>query len=715
VFPTIRFVRIWLSVAIVLIAAAAHLHEPTTLLLLRNAVFDAYQRARPRDYLPAPVRIVDIDEESLRRFGQWPWPRTRIAELVRELNRLGAAAIAFDVVFAEPDRTSPTQVLPAWGQNQALRLLMEQLPDHDEQLRHAVARAPVVTAFVLTDQAGLRPPAVKAGFATAGADPRPFLPAFAAGLTTLEAIEAAAAGNGAINIVRDADGIGRRVPVLLRLGDALYPSLAAEALRVAQGADTFVARSAGASGEESFGAHTGLIDVRIGAVTVPTDANGQLWMYFTPPLAERFVPAWKILAGALDRAEIEGQILFVGSSAVGLHDIHATPLGVSMPGVVMHAQFVEQVINGVFLRRPDWARGAEILLMAVLGVVIIAFGPRLGALWLAVVCGVVLVVAASVSWFGFLKAGLLLNPIFPAGVVVAIYLVSSLLRHMQTEREQRWIRSAFSTYISPNLVEELVRNPDQLSLGGERRELTFVFTDLEGFTSLVEKSAPDAIVPLLNEYLDGMERIAFRHDGTIDKIVGDALHLIFGAPVAQPDHADRAVACALEMDAFGQDFARRKRADGIPFGVTRIGVNSGRAVVGNFGGFLRFDYTAHGDAINTAARLESANKFFGTRLCVSAATAALCRTFAGRPIGDLVLKGKTEGVTTFEPLADGTAGSPRAAVYLHAYRLLEAADPAARAAFEALCRDHPEDGLAAFHLRRLKQGETGTRIVMGGK
>ena len=712
---TIGLARIWFCFLIIVAAAAIHLQEPLWLSHLRDPVFDTYQRIRPRTYQPAPVRVIEIDEESLRRIGQWPWPRTRVAELVAALHRLGAAVIAFDVLFAEPDRTSPARVLPEWGDQPALRMLMEELPDNDERLRDSVASANVVTAFALAAVGGVRVPQLKAGYAIAGTDPGPFVPAFETAVTTLEMIESVARGNGAINVIRDLDGVGRQVPLVLRLGNSLYPSLAAEALRVAQGATTFVIKTAGASGETNFGAATGITSVRIGAFTVPTDAHGQVSIYFTPSVPERSIPAWKVLAGEVDPENIEGQILLIGTSATGLHDLHATPLGVQMPGVMLHAQLIEQVIHDVHLVRPDWAKGAEVLLMAGLGTLIVLIGPWVGALWMAVICAITLALAFAWSWFAFADHGMLFNPLVPAMIVVAVYLTSSLLRHMQTEREQRWIRSAFSTYVSPNLVEELVKNPALLSLGGERKEMTFVFTDLEGFTSLVERSAPDVIVPLLNEYLDAMERIAFKHDGTIDKIVGDALHVIFGAPVTRHDHAQRAVDCALEMDAFGQAFSQRKRAEGIPFGVTRIGVNSGPAVVGNFGGFLRFDYTAHGDAINTAARLESANKFFGTRVCVSGSTAQLCERFAGRPIGALVLKGKTEAIETFEPLVDGLLHAPQTEAYLHAYQLLEAGNEQALAAFEAVCQDHPDDALAAFHLNRLKQGESGTRIVMAGK
>jgi class 3 adenylate cyclase len=242
-----------------------------------------------------------------------------------------------------------------------------------------------------------------------------------------------------------------------------------------------------------------------------------------------------------------------------------------------------------------------------------------------------------------------------------------------------------------------------------------LFTDLEGFTALVERSAPTVVVPLLNEYLDGMIRIAFKHDGTVDKIVGDALHVIFGAPVAQPDHAERALACALDIDAFARAFAAEKQRQGIAFGQTRIGVNSGTAIVGNFGGELRFDYTAHGDAINTAARLESVNKQLGTRIVVSGDTVALCRQFTGRPVGALVLKGKTQGIQVFEPLPAEAVTSPSVASYLKAYALLEANDGAAVDAFTRLVANHPDDGLAAFHLRRLQRGERGTTVMLTEK
>jgi adenylate cyclase len=271
-----------------------------------------------------------------------------------------------------------------------------------------------------------------------------------------------------------------------------------------------------------------------------------------------------------------------------------------------------------------------------------------------------------------------------------------------------------SRYFSPNLAQELAENLEFLKLGGERRELTFVFTDLADFTPLVESLDPSVIVPLLNEYLNGMTQVVFRHGGTMDKIVGDAVHAMFGAPIEQVDHTTRGVACAMEMDAFAEVFRKKKNDDGLPLGVTRIGVHSGPAIVGNFGGDLFFDYTAHGDAINTAARLEGVNKFLGTRICVSEIVNQI-PDFKGRAVGTLVLKGKSEGLKVYEPLSAEQSESPATEAYREAFAKLESGDAGASQSFAALVGQYGEDALATFHLKRLLAGETGVEIAFGEK
>jgi adenylate cyclase len=290
------------------------------------------------------------------------------------------------------------------------------------------------------------------------------------------------------------------------------------------------------------------------------------------------------------------------------------------------------------------------------------------------------------------------------------------LREAYRQRETaEQAKTNLARYFSPNLVQQLVESPEALNLDGERRELTFVFTDLADFTPLVETLSPSVIVPLLNEYLDQMTQIVFRHGGTVDKVVGDAVHAMFGAPLEQPDHVARAIACAMEMDEFAEAFRERKNTEEIPLGVTRIGVHTGPAIVGNFGGEQFFDYTAHGDAINTAARLENANKQFGTRICVSEKVVEQVKDFEGRSIGTIQLPGKTEELKVFEPLNGERANSPATQAYRDAFAKLEASDPGANQAFAAVVGKYGDDPLSTFHLKRTLAGESGVRIVLSSK
>jgi adenylate cyclase len=297
--------------------------------------------------------------------------------------------------------------------------------------------------------------------------------------------------------------------------------------------------------------------------------------------------------------------------------------------------------------------------------------------------------------------------------------IAKTLRHIELLRDahQRQVAAerayaSLSRYFSPNLAQRLASDADAVDLCGQRREIATLFTDIASFTSLVESLEPNVLGPLLNEYLTGMTDIVFAHDGTVAKIVGDALHVLFGAPADQPDHAARAVACALELDDYAQSFRERCRGKGIALGVTRIGVHAGPAIVGNFGGGHFFDYTAYGDTINVAARLEVANKQLGTRICASAAVAEKAKDFRGRPVGDLLLRGKSESLRAFEPLRVEYYDDPATESYLDAFGKLEAGDPGATAAFAAHLGRQPEDRLASFHLKRLLNGETGARIVM---
>ena len=297
--------------------------------------------------------------------------------------------------------------------------------------------------------------------------------------------------------------------------------------------------------------------------------------------------------------------------------------------------------------------------------------------------------------------------------------IAKTIRHVEFLRETRRRQTAaerayasLSRYFSPNLAQRLADDASSIDLGGQRREIATIFSDVAGFTGLVETLEPSVLGPLLNEYLSGITDVVFAHDGTVAKIVGDALHVLFGAPGEQPDHADRAVACALAMDEYAQSFCERWRQKGVSLGITRIGAHAGPAIVGNFGGDRFFDYTAYGDTINVTSRLEAANKQLGTRISVSAALAKRVENFRGRPVGDLVLRGRTESIRAMEPFQLKQCDHPAAQSYQKAFALLEAADPSAMAAFAAHVGNYPTDQLAGFHLKRLLSGGSGTRIIL---
>ena len=290
--------------------------------------------------------------------------------------------------------------------------------------------------------------------------------------------------------------------------------------------------------------------------------------------------------------------------------------------------------------------------------------------------------------------------------------VAALRQARQRQAEAERAHASLSRYFSPNLAQRLGSDTAATELEGQRREIATLFTDIANFTALVETLEPNVLGSLLNEYLAGMTDIVFDHDGTVAKIIGDALHVLFGAPSEQPDHASRAVVCALALDAYAQGFCERCAKNGVALGLTRIGVHAGPAIVGNFGGGRFFDYTAYGDTINVAARLEAANKQLGTRICVSAMLAEKAEGFCGRPIGDLVLRGKTEALRAFEPLTEAQYQGPATKAYLEAFAKLESGDPGAMAAFASLVGSHAHDQLACFHLKRLLNGAKGIRIAM---
>lgn len=688
---------------------------------LRNNQFDQFQRWHPRNYEEAQVRVVDIDDESLAKLGQWPWPRTRVAQLLDKLGSAGVAAVGFDVMFSETDRTSPKIAAELWKLQGQQRADVLALPDHDEVFTHSLEHGKAVVGFVLvpgqasgkdgatgatTQVTEPQMPVQKSRFIYAG-EPQPrWLRHFAGAIRSLPAFEQAAKGNGAITFVPDSDGVVRRVPLVFQIADNPVGTLLSETLRVAQGGSNVVLKTAGPN--------SGLAEIRIGDVTIPTTPQGEMWLHYSLPAIQRSVPAWKVLADQVPADQLADNIVLVGSSAQGLMDLRFSPMGL-MPGVEAHAQGLEQILTQNFLERPSWARGAETVVLMVSGLLAGLLAMRSRALLAASATVALLTALIGGAWWAFVSQHLLLDAATPAFSVLLTYVVCSLWHHFSSEREQRWIKEAFSRYVSPNRVTHLVEHPDDMALGGRRQTCSFIFTDLAGFTTLMESIDPAQAVSLLNDYLDQMIAIAFRFDGTLDRIVGDAVAIMFSAPVSQPDYRARALACALEMDTFANDFSNRIQRQGVAFGKTRIGVHCGEVIVGNFGGSNMFDYRALGDAVNTAARLESVNKHLGTRICVSEEILVDTPDAPVRPVGRLVLKGKILALPVFEPVTQDAVARAPLAEYCTAFDALQREDPQAATLFAQLAQAWPEDPLVHLHHQRLCSGEQGDLIVMSAK
>lgn len=412
------------------------------------------------------------------------------------------------------------------------------------------------------------------------------------------------------------------------------------------------------------------------------------------------------------------KIVLVGAD-LSDRDRHATPFRAAssgmegvQPGVVIHAHSIGQLLDGRLA--PGRGMAVALVTLGMAGLLGMLLGRVEIALWMRGLIGLVLMGLLWVGGFALFRYSGQMIPLMSPTVALGIAIWMTDIYTGRKERDQRkFIQQAFSKYLSPALLDEIVKDPSKLSLDPKRREMSFIFTDVAGFTTISESMEAAQLADVMNRYLDGVVKVVFSHGGTVDKFIGDAVFAIFNAPKDQDDHAVQAARCGLAIDAFSEAFLASEIAAGRNFGMTRIGVHTGSASIGNFGAAERFEYTALGDAVNTAARLEGMNKYFGTRVALSGANARLCQGIAMRPIGRVVLKGKTEPIDVFEPLAGDEDGF--AARYCAAYALMDAGDAAAIAAFAALVDERPDDGPSALHAKRMAQGEVSSIIVMTDK
>lgn len=635
---------------------------------VRNLVFDSYQQIKPRQNADSAVVIVDVDEGSIDAIGQWPWSRNDLARMTMALAQAGAMAIGFDMVFSEPDRTNPAFIsdkLPQTVENREfVQTVLAGLPDSDETFADAIGQTPTALGFFDLGKRNEEPVRRIAGISWVGEDLSDILHEVPGTVSSLSRFQNRASGQGSISLgAGQRDDIVRSISAFQRVNGEVFPILAIETLRLAIQNATGELQSyliktslAGAEGGSGYA----ITDARVANFAFPLSKHGALTIYYASNNDTAYLPAKTVLQEPADtwRDQVEGRIVLIGTSAPGLRDIRNTTLREAVPGVAVHAQIIDQIMQGVFLERPDWAQGAEIALAILLTLVIILILPYVGAITSALFGMVIAAIVLAISWFAFDWYGVLFDPAVPLLTALAAWFLTTLLLFAFAEREKRFVRSAFQHYLAPELLGKLEEDPQALKLGGEIRDMTLMFMDVRNFTPISEKLDPQELVTFLNDLLSPLSEIIQKHEGAIDKYIGDSIMAFWNAPLDVEDHPRKACLAALEMlekvdelnarNAFGFE---ERGLDPVSIG---IGINTGAGCVGNMGSASRFDYSVVGDSVNVAARLESASKDACWPILVSTETAERAPALAFLHAGEIELKGKSRPLTVFALIGNET-------------------------------------------------------------
>ena len=652
--------------------------------VLRDRAFDMQLAGGQWLRKPAPsgqkVIVVDIDRRSIDTLGDWPWPRDTMARLVDAIAGRRPAAIAIDILLAEPDDRSPAALARRLGSatgRAEISALAERLPDGDELLARAISRVPVALGMVLDpDRNGTLP-----GAAVVSRGPLPFddLWQTTGAIGPTESLATAASGLGALSLPGSADGAIRQVPLFVAAGGVLMPGLATEALRLAEGAASY-----------RIEADPPTLVIGNRQLALSHDALLRLAPAAPGHRAARTVSAVDILEGRAGDDRLAGAIVLLGGSAPQLGGLRRTPADPLTPSVQIQADALEQIAAGRVPRTlaiEPIVQPFAILIIGALAIVLgAALSPATGSAILTTV--IALLWTAAIATLAL--ADRLVDPLTPSIAAVLVFTMTAGSAYSLTRRREAFVRHRLEQRLAPAVVRRIVEQPDLVKLNGERREVTSVFTDIEGFTATMHRAGPEELVATLDQYFEGVASIVIGHGGMVDKIVGDGLHALFNAPLDLDNHPQRAIECALAIREWSEGFRRRAPAAAIQLGRTRIGIETGPAIVGDVGAQSKLDYTAHGDAVNMAARLEACNKELGSTICVGPGAAARCEGPLLRPLGQLAIRGREEPIALFEPWPGDAPPAWREA-YLKAYAMLERDAAHAAPLLQKLLAERPAD------------------------
>lgn len=588
---------------------------------------------------PSPdIVIVDIDEKSLKELGQWPWPRNKVAKILYNLKNAGAGIIGLDIVFSEPDNSSPKKIL------KELNIDYPNAPDYDQIVAKAVSKTPTILGYMFDfeNSNGFSAPEIPAIFIEKDRPKKQNFIIQAKGvIPNIPIIQNSAYSSGFFNTIPDSDGIVRTAPLIIKYKDFIYPSLSLEIVRAIIGANrVYINYSV-----------SGVSSIKVGDLTIPTDRFGRLLINFKGPAKSyTYISASDIYNNKFDHNLVNQKIVLIGTSAPGLLDLKATPFDNVFPGIEIHTNIIDNLINKTFIAIPNWIETADILVMIILCLISIAIfslvPPFLLTLFIPAVFG---------SFFIFLykmlfKYHILLNAIFPLLLLISLFFISTIINYFYEIRLKEIIKKKFAKKVSPQVMEELLKNSESDAFDIKEKEITIFFSDIRSFTTISEEIGdPKRLINLLNRYMTPMVDIIINKRGTIDKFIGDAIMAYWNAPQSIENHPDMAVESALKQLERLKELNKEFKKEGLPLIKIGIGIHTGAAIVGEMGSFGRSDYTAIGDSVNLASRLEGLNKYYGTHIIISHFTKSkLQNSYTLRELDTVLVKGKKEPVTIYE-------------------------------------------------------------------
>lgn len=725
----LQFTPLTITIVVILIALALFLIDFRFLRLVELKALDVRIASRGHLAPGGETVIAAIDEKSVAELGRWPWPRATLARLVDRLKAGGARAVGFDIVFSEPEEARERQTIDALAAElkkqglagpELLNLLSSRrAADPDAVLAAAIGKAENVTLGyffhfprrrqeqdlahisekTLAEQARRIEDSRYAMINAATGEPNDaYLPRAYAPEANLDILSKAAQNSGYFNMLPDSDGSNRWSPLVIAFGDNYYSSLAVSLVQA------YLDFPALALNLEPYGAKS----VSIGDIEIPTDESGQLLInYLGPPRTFPHYSIADILKGAVPPDTFRDKIVLVGATAVGIYDLRVTPFSSTYPGVEIHATVVDNILRRNFLAHSATTRFMDICSILIFGLILGLAIPRLRPISGMIAAFAVVVAFVAVNFLVFFRFNLWLNLVYPFVTMALIYLGITIYHYFKEEREKKKIRGAFQYYLNASVINEMLKDPAKLKLGGDKKDLTVLFSDIRGFTTISEKLSPQELVSLLNEYLTAMTNQVFAHDGLLDKYMGDAIMAVFGAPLSQTDHARRACLTALAMMRELRVLQEKWQNEGRPAFDIGIGINSGDMVVGNMGSEMRFDYTVMGDMVNLGSRLEGTNKEYGTNIILSEFTYEKVKDdMCCRELDAVRVKGKVKPVKIYELLGEkkdepaGRAWMELFARGLALYR--EKQWDEAKAAFGAVLNLRPEDTVSIMYIDRCR-------------